>query len=62
MNYARDKEDAEKVAAAIEKAGGKAITVQQTYRSRRMLIASLKKTFDTVDVLDNHAGVDEFGR
>src|SRR6516165_8239757 len=63
VNYARDKEDAEKVAAAIEKAGGKAITVQADVSRQAdvdRLFEVAKKTFGTVDVLVNNAGVYEF--
>jgi len=63
VNYARDKEDAEKVAAAIEKAGGKAITVQADVSRQAdvdRLFEVTKKTFGTVDVLVNNAGVYEF--
>ena len=63
VNYARGKEDAEKVAAAIEKAGGKAITVQADVSRQAdvdRLFEVTKKTFGTVDVLVNNAGVYEF--
>lgn len=63
VNYARGKEDAEKVAAAIEKAGGKAITVQADVSKQAdvdRLFEVTKKTFGTVDVLVNNAGVYEF--
>lgn len=63
VNYARGKEDAEKVAAAIEKAGGKAITVQADVSKHAdvdRLFEVTKKTFGTVDVLVNNAGVYEF--
>ena len=63
VNYARGKEDAEKVAAAIEKAGGKAITVQADVSKQAdvdRLFEVAKKTFGTIDVLVNNAGVYEF--
>jgi 3-oxoacyl-[acyl-carrier protein] reductase len=63
VNYARGKEDAEKVAAAIEKAGGKAVTVQADVSKQAdvdRLFEVAKKTFGTVDVLVNNAGVYEF--
>jgi len=63
VNYARGKEDAEKVAAAIEKAGGKAITVQADVSKQAdvdRLFEVTKKTFGTVDILVNNAGVYEF--
>ena len=63
VNYARGKEDAEKIAAEIEKAGGKAITVQADVSRQAdvdRLFEVTKKTFGTVDVLVNNAGVYEF--
>jgi 3-oxoacyl-[acyl-carrier protein] reductase len=63
VNYARGKEDAEKVAAAIEKAGGKAITVQADVSKQAdvdRLFEVTRKTFGTVDILVNNAGVYEF--
>lgn len=63
VNYARGKEDAEKVAAAIEKAGGKVITVQADVSKQAdvdRLFEVTRKTFGTVDVLVNNAGVYEF--
>ena len=63
VNYARGKEDAEKVAAAIEKAGGTAITVQADVSKQAdvdRLFEVTKNTFGTVDVLVNNAGVYEF--
>jgi 3-oxoacyl-[acyl-carrier protein] reductase len=63
VNYARGKEDAEKVAAAIEKAGGKAVVVQADVSKQSdvdRLFEVAKKTFGSVDVLVNNAGVYEF--
>jgi len=63
VNYARGKEDAEKVAAAIEKAGGKAIAVQADVSKQAdvdRLFEIARKTFGTIDVLVNNAGVYEF--
>ena len=63
VNYAHGKEDAERVAAEIEKAGGKAITVQADVSRQAdvdRLFEVARKTFGTVDVLVNNAGVYEF--
>lgn len=63
VNYARGKEDAEKVAAEIVKAGGKAITVQADVSKQAdvdRLFDVTTKTFGTVDILVNNAGVYEF--
>jgi len=63
VNYARGKEDAERVAAEIEKSGGKAITVQADVSKQAdvdRLFEVTRKTFGTVDILVNNAGVYEF--
>ena len=63
VNYARGKEDAEKVAAQIEKAGGKAVVVQADVSKQAdvdRLFEVARKTFGTIDVLVNNAGVYEF--
>src|SRR5215831_14051041 len=63
VNYARGKEDAERVAAQIEKSGGKAVVVQADVSKQAdvdRLFEVAKKTFGTVDVLVNNAGVYEF--
>jgi 3-oxoacyl-[acyl-carrier protein] reductase len=63
VNYARGKEDAESVAAEIEKSGGKAITVQADVSKQAdvdRLFDVTKKKFGTVDILVNNAGVYEF--
>ena len=63
VNYARGKQDAERVAAEIEKAGGKAVTVQADVSKQAdvdRLFEVARKTFGTIDVLVNNAGVYEF--
>jgi 3-oxoacyl-[acyl-carrier protein] reductase len=63
VNYASAKADAEKVAAEITKAGGKAIVVQADVSKQAdvdRLFAETKKAFGKVDVLVNNAGVYEF--
>ncbi|HZD32468.1 MAG TPA: glucose 1-dehydrogenase [Candidatus Angelobacter sp.] len=63
VNYASAKADAEKVAAEIEKTGGKAIAVQADVSKQAdvdRLFAETKKAFGAVDVLVNNAGVYEF--
>ncbi len=63
VNYARSKEEAEKVAAEVHKAGGKAIIVQGDVSKQAdvdHLFAEAKKAFGKVDILVNNAGVYEF--
>lgn len=63
VNYARAKDDADKVAAEITKAGGKAIAVQADVSKQSdvdRLFDVTKRTFGSVDVLVNNAGVYEF--
>ncbi len=63
VNYARAKDDAEKVAAEVQKAGGKAIIVQGDVSKQAdvdRLFAETKKAFGKVDILVNNAGVYEF--
>src|SRR5208337_4055760 len=63
VNYASSKEDAEKVAAEIHGAGGKAITVQADVSKQAdvdRLFAETTKAFGKVDILVNNAGVYEF--
>ncbi len=63
MNYARGKDDAEKVAASINSTGGKSITVQADVSKKAdvdKLFAETTKAFGTVDILVNNAGVYEF--
>lgn len=63
VNYARGKDDAQKVAKEIQKAGGKAITVQADVSKQAdvdRLFAATKETFGTIDILVNNAGIYEF--
>lgn len=63
VNYARAKEDADKVVKQIEKSGGKAIAVQGDVSKQAdvdRLFAETKKAFGAVDILVNNAGVYEF--
>jgi len=63
VNYARAKDDAEKVAAQINQNGSKAITVQADVSKQAdvdKLFAAATKTFGKVDILVNNAGVYEF--
>ena len=63
VNYARAKDDAEKIAAKINQNGSKAITVQADVSKKAdvdKLFAEAKKAFGTVDILVNNAGVYEF--
>jgi 3-oxoacyl-[acyl-carrier protein] reductase len=63
VNYARGKDDAEKVAANINGSGGKSITVQADVSRKAdvdKLFTEATKAFGTVDILVNNAGVYEF--
>ena len=63
VNYAKAKDDAERVVAEITKAGGKAITVQADVSKQAdvdKLFDVTRKTFGSVDILVNNAGVYEF--
>jgi 3-oxoacyl-[acyl-carrier protein] reductase len=63
VNYARGKEDAEKVSAEIQRSGGKSITVQADVSKQAdvdRLFAETKKAFGSLDILVNNAGVYEF--
>lgn len=63
VNYARAKDDAERITAEIKKSGGKAIAVQADVSKQAdvdHLFAETKKAFGTVDILVNNAGVYEF--
>lgn len=63
VNYARAKDDAESVAAEVQKAGGKAIIVQGDVSKQAdvdRLFAETEKAFGKVDILVNNAGVYEF--
>ena len=63
VNYSSSKEGADKVVAAIQGKGGKAIAVQGDVSKQAditRLFAETKKAFGKVDVLVNNAGVYEF--
>ena len=63
VNYASSKEGAEKVVAAISKAGGKAIAVGGSVAKAAdidNLFAETKKAFGKLDILVNNAGVYAF--
>lgn len=63
VNYARAKDDAEKVAAKINQNGSKAITVQADVSKKAdvdKLFAAATKAFGKIDILVNNAGVYEF--
>jgi 3-oxoacyl-[acyl-carrier protein] reductase len=63
VNYASSKEGAEKVAAEIVKAGGKAIAVGGSVAKAAeidALFAETKKAFGRLDILVNNAGVYAF--
>ena len=63
VNYASSKADAEKVAAEIQGAGGKAVTVQADVSQQAdvdRLFAETTEAFGKVDILVNNAGVYEF--
>ena len=63
VNYARAKDDAEKVATEINQNGSKAITVQADVSKKAdvdKLFAETTKAFGKVDILVNNAGVYEF--
>jgi 3-oxoacyl-[acyl-carrier protein] reductase len=63
VNYARDRESAERVVREIRDKGGKAIAVQGDVGQRtdaQRLVAEAKKAFGRLDVLVNNAGVYTF--
>ncbi len=63
VNYARAKDDAEKVIANMNGSGGKAIAVQADVSKKAdvdKLFAEATKAFGKVDILVNNAGVYEF--
>ena len=62
VNYARGKDDAERVAANIKDSGGKAITVQADVSKQadvNRLFSESEKAFGNLDILVNNAGVYE---
>jgi 3-oxoacyl-[acyl-carrier protein] reductase len=63
VNYASSKEGADRVAADIVRAGGKAIAVQANVARRaevERLFAETKTAFGRLDILVNNAGIYEF--
>jgi 3-oxoacyl-[acyl-carrier protein] reductase len=63
VNYASSKDGAEKVVAAIVKAGGKAIAVQGDVAKAadvKRLFAETNKAYQGLDILVNNAGVFKF--
>jgi len=63
VNYATSKQGADRVVADIMRAGGKAIAVQGDMAKPadvKRLFAETKKTFGSLDVLVNNAGVYQF--
>src|SRR5579885_3236259 len=63
VNYARSREDADRVVAEITKRGGKAIAVQGDVAKAaevERLFAETKKQFGGLDVLVNNAGIYQF--
>ena len=63
VNYARAKDDADKVAKQINQNGSKAITVQADVSKKAdvdKLFAEATKAFGKIDILVNNAGIYEF--
>src|SRR5438093_13454716 len=63
VNYARSKEEAERVVGEIVGRGGKAIAVQANMANQadiERLFAETKKAFGQLDILVNNAGIYEF--
>jgi 3-oxoacyl-[acyl-carrier protein] reductase len=63
VNYASSKDGADRVVAAIERNGGKAVAVQANIAKKadiERLFAVAKETFGRLDILVNNAGVYEF--
>lgn len=63
VNYSSSREGADKVVAAITKAGGKAVAVQADVSKPAdiaRLFAETKKAFGTADILVNNAGIYKF--
>src|SRR4051794_20577220 len=63
VNYASDRKGAERVVAAIQKSGSKAIAVQGDVSKDvdvKRLFAETVQAFGRVDILVNNAGVYEF--
>ncbi|MBK1623912.1 SDR family oxidoreductase [Afifella marina] len=63
VNYAHSREPAERLAAEIERAGGKALAVEANVASTDgvpLLFDAAERTFGGVDILVNNAGIMEF--
>src|SRR5438132_6365046 len=63
VNYATSRADADRVVAEIAGAGGKAVAVQADVSKAadvERLFAETKKTFGSLDVLVNNAGIYQF--
>jgi 3-oxoacyl-[acyl-carrier protein] reductase len=63
VNYASSKDGADRVVAAIERCGGKAVAVQANVAKKadiERLFSEAKKAFGRLDILVNNAGVYEF--
>ncbi len=63
VNYASSRDGADKVVAAVEQAGGKAVAIQGHVGKSadvERLFAEAKQAFGTVDILVNNAGVFSF--
>ena len=63
VNYASDKQGADRVVDDITKRGGKAVAVQANVAKRsevERLFAEAEKAFGKIDILVNNAGVYEF--
>lgn len=63
VNYARSKEEADRVVGEIQRSGGTAFAVQANVANAadiKRLFAETKKKFDKLDILVNNAGVYEF--
>lgn len=64
VNYASDREGAQRAVDAIQKAGGRAIAVQGNVAKIddvRRLFAAAREAFGRLDILVNNAGVYSFG-
>src|SRR5262245_61225731 len=63
VNYASDKQGADRLVDEISKGGGKAIAIQGNVAKKadvERLFAEAEKAFGKIDILVNNAGVYEF--